>query len=48
MPKRPVDLTALQESAAKTDSPYAVVSRRWLASVARELAECRAAKSVRA
>jgi hypothetical protein len=41
-----IDLPALQRAAAKPD-PYAVVSRRYLAEIARELAECRAARTQR-
>jgi hypothetical protein len=37
-----VDLAALQKAAAKSDTAEAVVSRRWLAEVAREIAACRA------
>jgi hypothetical protein len=40
-----VDLAALQAAAAKPE-PYAVVSRRYLSELAREISECRAARAL--
>ncbi|HEY0131644.1 MAG TPA: hypothetical protein VGB57_09580 [Allosphingosinicella sp.] len=41
----PLDIDALRRSASRTDSPNAVVCRKWLARVALEIAEGRAAKA---
>jgi hypothetical protein len=40
-----VDLAALQAAAAKPE-PYAVVSRRYLSELAREISELRASRSL--
>jgi hypothetical protein len=40
-----IDLAALKQAAAKPD-PYAVVSRRYLSQLYREIAECRAARAL--
>ncbi len=41
----PIDIDALRQSASRTDSEHALVSRRWLAQVELELREGRAARA---